>query len=243
MYFPNESYNNDKKRAINFIKLLEQNPYKYHKKKIYFPPILNNSKQIDNENNNSGLLFCQNENDKILKSFHNFIKSKSQILDENRMNYLNFLEKEKERKSYKTNNTINYNKTKNIFPLKISESQSNFDNYKYTPKYLKNNGSDVTNPNYFDNIAKKLKMKKNLEFMNYNRNINKIKNNSNYHYMNSNFPLRKNIPFSPGKINNLRYYFLGESKLQRNPIVNPGNICSTPLYNNFNRKKSEFSLW
>ena len=240
MFILNESHKNEKKRKINFFKLLEENPYKYHKKKNYFPPILNNNKITNNENHNSELLFCQNENDKILKSFHDFMKSKSQVIDKNRINYLNFLEKEKERKLNKINNTICFKNKKKINTFKISESQSSIDNYINISKYTKNFGSDVTNPNYYDNITKRLNMKKNKEVMNYNIYVNKTKDNSNYHFRN-NFFLRKKLPLPPGKVNNLRYYFLGESKLLRNPIVNPGNICSTPLYTNFNRRKSELS--
>ena len=83
-------------------------------------------------------------------------------------------------------------------------------------------------------------MKKNIEILNYNTNAYKSKFHSNIIYRN-NFSLKKNLPIPPGKINNPRFYFLGESKLDRNPIVNPGNRCLSPAYSNFNRKKSEFA--
>ena len=79
-----------------------------------------------------------------------------------------------------------------------------------------------------------------MEILNYNNNAYKSKYNPNIIYRN-NFSLRKNLPLPPGKINSPRFYFLGESKLDRNPIVNPGNRCSSPVYNNFNKRKSEFT--
>ena len=251
MFFLNERRNDDTKRSFNFCKLLKENPFKYHKRKnnLFLYEINSNDNNIS-ENNNSELLFCQKENDKIIKSFHNFMKSRSQILDKNKRNYLNFLAKEKERKSNNNNiNTNQFQDFKKYKPLNNCLNLSNGNNFSndrninyhsFSPKYHKNIGSDVTNPNYFDNIAKKLIMQKNMEILNYNNNAYKSKYNSNIIYRN-NFSLRKNLPLPPGKINNPRFYFLGESKLDRNPIVNPGNRCSSPVYNNFNKRKSEFS--
>ena len=251
MFFLNERRNDDKKRTFNFCKLLKENPLKYHKRKYNLSlSDINNGNNNIYQNNNSELLFCQKENDKIIKSFHNFMKSRSQILDKNKRNYLNFLAKEKERKNNKY--IININQTQNLKkykPLNNCLSLSNDNNYtndvninsySFSPKYRKNVGSDVTNPNYFDNIAKKLIMQKNMEILNYNNNAYKSKYNPNIIYRN-NFSLRKNLPLPPGKINSPRFYFLGESKLDRNPIVNPGNRCSSPVYNNFNKRKSEFT--
>ena len=77
--------------------------------------------------------------------------------------------------------------------------------------------------------------------MNYNIHAYKLKAYPNIKSRN-NFFLKKNLPLSPGKIKNPRYYLLGESKLTRNLIVNPGNRCISPSYNNFNRRKSEICL-
>ena len=228
------------KRTKNFYKLLKENPFKFHKRKLYDLSNDNDAKNSDNKNINSELLFCQRENDKIIKSFHNFMKSKSQILDKNKKNYLSFLEKEKERKNKKS--IINYKNKTNLYSLKLTEKQFNtINNYSFSSKYIKSSGSDVTNPNYFDIIAKKLIMRKNIDIMNYNMQAYKLKVHPNYKKIN-NFCLKKNLPLSPGKVNNPRYYILGESKLSRNPIVNPGNGCISPNYINFNRKKSEICL-
>ena len=244
MFFLNESKNNDSRRTINFYKKLKENPFKFHKKKNYF--FWNTIDVKNSQNNNSELLFCQKENDKIIKSYRNIMKNKSRILDKNQMNYLNYLAKEKERKFF-TNNKNKFKNVKNFNPsnyFKIqpindnSSVNNNIKSFSFSPKYLKSNGSDVTNPNYFDNIAKKLIMKKNAEILNYNTNAFKLKYNSNIHR--NNYFLKKNLPLPPGKINNPRYYLLGESKLERNPIVNPGNRCNSPDNNNFKRKKSEF---
>ena len=173
MYFLNQSHNNDMKRTKNFFKLLKENPFKFHKRKIYNLSNDNNANNSDNKNINSELLFFHRENDKIIKSFHNFMKSKSIIIDKNKKNYLNFLEKEKERKNNKT--IINHKNKTNINPLKLYGEQLNTINYSLSPRYIKNTGSDVTNPNYFDNIAKKLIMKKNIDIMNYNIHAYKLK--------------------------------------------------------------------
>ena len=82
-------------------------------------------------------------------------------------------------------------------------------------------------------------MKKNIEILNYNTKVYESKYISNIHR--NSFSLNKNFPLSPGKINNPWYYSLGESKLGRNPIVNPGNICLSPTFTNYNKRKSEFT--
>ena len=238
MFYLNESRNNDAKRTLNFYKLLKENPFKYHKKKNYFlSPSECNVNNKNNGDNNSELSLFYKENERIVKSFHSIMKSKSTIMDKNKRNYLNFLEKEKEKKY---NNHININKSQDINYKHNYKIDTNLINsFSISPKYNKNI-SDVTNPNYFDNIAKKLIMKKNFEIMSYNNNDYKSKYNINSS-INKNYFLNKNrnIPLAPGKINNPRYYFLGESKLDRNIIVNPGNRCLSPVYN-FNKKKSEF---
>ena len=53
--------------------------------------------------------------EKIMKSYHNFMKSKSLILDKNRLNYLKFLEKEKDRKKYTIVNFRNKFKIRAVF--------------------------------------------------------------------------------------------------------------------------------
>ena len=240
-----ENINSQNQRTINYFKLFEKNPFKYHKKKNNFFLNSNENTNSNTINNNSELLFFQKENDKIVKNFHNFIKSKSQIIDKNKLNYIDFLLKEKERKSL-FNNSNRLNNLKNLNYLKLSSDKINNNNYindinhnnnnypySHSPKYAKNGGSDITNPNYFDNIAKKLIMKKNKEIVDYNFHIkNSIRNKNS-------FSFHRNLPLSPGKINNPRYYYLGESQLIRNPIVHPGNRYLSPI-NTFNRKKSEF---
>ena len=122
------------------------------------------------------------------------MKSRSQILDKNKQNYLNFIEREKERKS--NNNIINTNQFQDFKKYKplnncLNLSNDNYTNdrsinyYSISPKQRKNVGSDVTNPNYFDDIAKKLIMQKNMEILNYNNNANKSKYNSNIIYRNN----------------------------------------------------------
>ena len=240
MFFLNESKNNDAKRTFNFYKLLKENPFKYHKKKNNFLSTNEadaSNKNSRNINNDSDLLLFHKENDRIVKSFHSIIKSKSTIMDKNKRNYLNFLAKDKEKKY---NEHIKINKSQDIsYKPNYKIDTDNINSFSVSPKYKKN-VSDVTNPNYFDNIAKKLIMRKNFEILSYNNNNNyKPKFNANSNFK-KNYFLNGNIPLEPGKIKNPRYYFLGESKLDRNIIVNPGNRCLSPIYN-FHRKKSEFA--
>jgi len=103
------------------------------------------------------------------------------------------------------------------------------------PKYGRYKRSDITNPNYFDNILKTLILKKNTNILNYNKNIKRKYPKRNY------LSFDNELPLPPGRINNLKYYNLGESKLKSNPIVNPGNHFFSPYFiENYNKKKSEF---
>ena len=249
--FLRENENSLRKRTILYRNILEKNPYQYHKKKNYY--LSNNDPGV--QNTNQELLFFQKENEKNMNLFHKFIKCKSQLIENNKINYLTFLANKGHKMSAINNNEANINHSQ------ISISQSNdFHNsfnsennskeyspniniYSYhSPRYGKNKGSDITNPNYFDDIAKKLIIKRNKDILNYNYKAYKQKYDSSCQERNC-FSFDKQLPLPPGRINNLKYYILGESRLKSNPIVSPGNRCISPFFNsNHNKRKSEFIM-
>jgi len=237
-------------RTKIFKYLLENNPCKYHKKKNCFSSGYYDS-DLNGKNSNQELLLFQKENERNINLFHNYIKFKSQFIEKSKNNYLNFIKNEKEKK-YKINNIRTLNNSKSLSLSLFSNDQKNDSNinsnyyndfsknvnkYSYRlPKYGRYKRSDITNPNYFDNIIKTLVLKKNTNILNYNKNIYKRK------YPKRNYLSFDNeLPLPPGRINNLKYYNLGESKLKSNPIVSPGNHFFSPYFiENYNKKKSEF---
>ena len=236
-------------RAKIFKNLFENNPYRYHKKKNCFSSGYNDS-ESNGKNSNQELLLFQKENERNINLFHNFIKCRSQFIEKNKNNYLNFIKNEKEKKN-KINNIRTLNNSKSLSLSLFSIDQKNDSNinsnyyndysrninkFSYRlPKYGKHKRSDITNPNHFDNIMKTLLLKKNINILNYNNNNYKRK------YPKRNYlSFDDELPLPPGRINNLKYYNLGESKLKSNPIVSPGNHFFSPYFiENYNKKKSE----
>ena len=111
-------------------------------------------------------------------------------------------------------------------------------NNSFIPSLIKANGSDITNPFFYDQVAKEI-IKKNQEVMAYNiqESEYKLKQKRNT----SKFSDDK-IAIAPGKINNPNYYNLGESFLTKNPILNKGDYSPSFSYNAnyFNRHKNIF---
>ena len=195
---------------------------------------------------NQELLLFQNENDKYINSFNNFMKQKSSKIEENAENYLNYLSQERIINKMNNSKTINQNginsyinyphriqpKTKiSLFrnksePDLITLSSRGFNNEvnnfktleteknNFIPGVIKAKGSDITNPFFYDQVAKEI-MQKNQEVMDYNR---KQSENKYKKKMTSIFSDDK-IPLGPEKINNPKYYDLGASSLIKNPIL------------------------
>ena len=275
-YLPN-SKNEDNKRYKYVCDKIEKDPFAYHKKKNasflfnkYYVASPNEINFDGNQNKiNQELLLFQNENDKYINSFNNFMKQKSSEIEENTENYLNYLSQErminkmnnsKTIKQNGINSYINYShriqpKTKtSLFrnksePELISLSSRGFNNEvnnfktleteknNFIPGVIKAKGSDITNPFFYDQVAKEI-MQKNQEVMDYNR---KQSENKYKKKITSKFSDDK-IPLGPEKINNPKYYDLGASSLIKNPILNKGIYSPSFSYNAnyFNRYKNVF---
>ena len=117
--------------------------------------------------------------------------------------------------------------------FKTLETEKN----NFIPGVIKAKGSDITNPFFYDQVAKEI-MQKNQEVMDYNR---KQSENKYKKKITSKFSDDK-IPLGPEKINNPKYYDLGASSLIKNPILNKGIYSPSFSYNAnyFNRYKNVF---
>ena len=269
-YLPN-SKNEDNKRYKFFIDKIEKEPFTYHKKKnssFFFNKhyyVSNNTDFDFNKNQNKvnqELLFFQNEHDKYINSYNDFMKKKSYLIEENAEKYLNYITNSKNQNknnNLSQNNINNYlqNRNHNILPpltnknLSKSKSELNInllssrypiksENEKnnFIPSIIKVRGTDITNPFYYDHVTQEI-MNKNLETMDYNIKMseNKLKKKK----IMSKYDDNK-IALAPNKINNPKYYDLGESLLDKNPILNKGNY--SPSFslnaNYFNRHKNVF---
>ena len=143
--------------------------------------------------------------------------------------------------SYKSliNKPLNNDET--IKSMNFAKNRNNSSN-SYFPRIFSFKGkTDITDNNYYDKISKKLMLKMNKNYMDYNQNIINQRNSPDIR--NKLLFLRKNkISLPPGHISNPKYYNLGESRLKSNPIVYPGNRA--PIFNHYkkhnHRLKSEF---
>ena len=262
--FWKEKENSEAKRTIFYRKNFEKNPFLYHKKKNIFLVDNNNGNDSNKKNINQELLFIQKDNERNVNLFHKFLKSKSQSIEHNISNYMNYMVNKgykghKKPNIHLSNNNVIVNNILNFsdcsidqsFDFKKNNNQTNninITNQKVnyfpclSPRYGKKKGSDVTNPCYFDDIAMKLIKNKNKDILAYNYKAYKQKYNPKYKIRKI-FSFDKQLSLPPGRINNPRYYMLGESKLKSNPIVSPGNRFISPCFNyNFNKRKSELSL-
>ena len=281
-YLPN-SKNEDNKRYKYICDKIEKDPFTYHKKKNssflfdkYYIVPQNNLDLNTNQNKvNQELLFFQNENDKYINSFNNFMKKKSSIIEDNTENYLNYISHNKKLKNLESSDTNNTNvnneinsyfsyfhksqKNKSKTSLFKNKSESDliglsskrYNNELYNtksieteknnfiPSLIKAKGSDITNPFFYDQVAKEI-IQKNQEVMAYN--IQESEYKLKKKKITSKFSDDK-IAIAPGKINNPNYYNLGESFLTKNPILNKGNNYSPSFSYNanyFNRHKNIF---
>ena len=236
--------------------------------------ITNNIDNSNGNNINQELLFFQKANDNYIDSYNSFMKQKSSTIENNAQRYLNYITNNKSsfnnkknllRNDEEFNNNLNnnlpinnelkgrktnlYEKTKsaidiNAFPLINNNEYNNqtieVDKRNFIPSNIKARGSDITNPFFYDCIAKEI-IRKNQETMDYNlkeseNKFNKKKKLSKYS--------EDKLAIAPGKINNPKYYNLGESSLDKNPILNKGEY--TPSfsrnYKYFSRQPNIFDI-
>ena len=186
------------------------------------------------------------------------MKNKSDLIKENALNYLHYISQKNklsntditnsfEPKINFLNNSQLLNQPKKIltknkslpnikipfrnlkkeeFKLKLAETDKN-NNINFVPRIIKARGSDITNPFFYDQVARDI-MQKNYEVMNYN-----LKESENKFFLKKKIPKYSDekIALAPGKINNPNYYDLGESKLEKNPILNKGIYSPSFSYN------------
>ena len=220
----------------------------------------------NNLNGNNDLLLFQKANDKYMESYNIFMKNKSSIIENNAQNYLNYLYQNKKLNEINDKEKVNdYNILHNIknqfsndlirkkYLLQQNKSATNINTYNmkninkkeekkidFIPNNIKTKGSDITNPFFYDHIAKEI-IKKNQEVMDYN-----IKESENKYIKKRNKLkyLDDKLPLAPGKINNPNYYNLGESVLDKNPILNKGEYSPSfsRNYKYFSRQKNIFDI-
>ena len=171
------------------------------------------------------------------------------ILPEN-TNYVernNNKEKSLNRKKFKNKSTTDLNV---FYKSKINDEYKINDDHKsniiekdvknFTPGSVKARGSDITNPFFYDRIAKEI-IKRNQEAMDYN-----IKKSENKYFKNKNLWKYSDdkLAVDPGKLNNPNYYTLGDSVLDRNPILNKGQYSPSFLrnYKFFSRQNDIFDV-
>lgn len=131
----------------------------------------------------------------------------------------------------------NNNAFYNYYPIKNNKLKESAKN-NFIPSLIKARGSDITNPFFYDQVAKEI-IQKNQEAMDYN--IKQSENKFMKKKITPKFSDDK-IALAPGKINNPNYYNLGESSLDKNPILNKGIYSPSFSYNAnyFNRYKNVF---
>ena len=249
LFFWNERPAKRIKRIENALKL---DPFLYHKKKNVISSRFNDSNEKDGQNENRELLFCQDENKRLINLHKNYINSKSSTIEANTDNYLKYMMKERQL-SHKIiptepafsfeniydNNAINKKHVKK-FPYQES----------FTPnKYLLNNNNNNLNISHYrvdsmgsKNKKDKLKYRNNCEkylndFDNINEvsyegdnniynNIHVLNNNTNDNIRNSNFLPRIQSLKGTTDITNHNYYDKISKQLIQQMNIN---------YQNFNK--------
>ena len=232
----------------------------------------NNIIDNSNGNNiNQELLFFQRENDKYIDSYNSFMKQKSSTIENNAQKYLNYITQNKrpynldnKKNTFSNNGKFFINNTgplsndsrgrkkilfenKSASNIKEAPMRNNgefayntieVDKKNFIPSLIKARGSDITNPFFYDRIAKEI-IKKNQEMMDYN-----LKESENKFIKNRNLSKYSDdkLAVAPGKINNPNYYNLGESKLDKNPILSKGQYSPsfTRNYKYFSRQPNLF---
>ncbi len=270
-YYINNIDNDDNfDNNINQIKNKNQNQINIKSYPKSFSTI-NNNNYSNGNNINQELLIFQKANDRYMDSYNNFMRQKSSTIETNAQKYLSYITQNKKRRDINNLNLLSNNKekTSNIMPLSNdyrfkrnilceNKSASNINTYSirnnnninnnsievnkknFIPSYIKARGSDITNPFFYDRIAKEI-IKKNQEAMDYN-----LKESEDKYIKKKKLPKYSDdkLAFAPGKINNPKYYSLGDSVLDKNPILNKGDYSPSfsRNYKFFSRQENIFDI-
>ena len=209
-----DSYNSFMKQKSSTI---ETNAQKY------LNYIAQNKKDYKINNNNKKNIFLSNN------KYNNNINNNNTIPLSNELN-------ERKKNLHENKSAVNLNINKN--PIKYNTIE--VDKKQFIPRNIKARGSDITNPFFYDCIAKEI-IKKNQETMDYN-----LKESENKFIKNKKLSKYSDdkLAIAPGKINNPKYYNLGESVLDKNPIINKGQYSPSfsRNYNYFNRQPNLFDI-
>ena len=227
--------NNDK-GVLDFQRVHEEN------RNIFNDLIEKKSKTIEvNVQNYLNFIAQKNKSNILKKNNHNYyvkfpISEQSLPLLNGHPNFI--IQNELKDKKYR-----NLKKSSTENNLLLSNSHLNSDiiniinknkNYIFAKKGKR---SDITNPLFYDGIPEEI-IKLNKEVMDYNIKESSKKHNKDgilYKYYDD-------LPLGPQQINNPKYYNLGESSLEINPIISRGYypMINSKSYKNFNKHKSEF---
>lgn len=157
-----------------------------------------------------------NDNSSHLRAYENYIKSKSQAIDNNAESYLNFLSNKKR---------------DNLNRRYITQ---NFISTDFTPFQIKSRQSDITDPNYFDRGSYNALQQKRKEYLNYNY----ISSEAAYKQKKNKFVNDEILDINPYNGLHRNVLTLGNSTLEHNPILNPVNNYE---YNHYlNRKFNKY---
>ena len=215
-----DSYNNFMRQKSSTIENNAQNYLNYlaQNKKLYK---INNNEKINN-------ILSYNNNYNNNNYINNLLPLSSESRGRKRL-YENKSATNIKSISLRNNNYDIFNKNKN-------ETEK----INFIPSNIKARGSDITNPFFYDHIAKEI-FKKNIETMDYN--IKESENKYNKNKKISKYSDDK-LPLAPGKINNPKYYNLGESVLDKNPILNKGDYSPSfsRNYKFFSRQENIFDI-
>ncbi len=193
---------------------------------------------------NREMLYFQKDNEKYLDSYNSYINDKKSEIEGIAVRYLNYMKnhpsppKSIESKINKENINNNFNTIDNNRGLgKRSCSEMDIfnrgnnntieENKRFIPRYIKVRSCDITNPFFYDQIAKEV-FNRNKDTLNYNLAVSEKKFEEKKYMMKFD---DKKLAIAPGKIRNSKYYDLGKSSLISNPIIN------NEVYINYSRKK------
>ena len=143
-YLPN-SKTEDNKRYREILNKVENNPFAFHKRKS---PLMNvfSVKNNDDKGRNQELLFFQRRHDKDFNLYKNYMKIKSEAIDTNAKNYLNYLSLPfNENNRYKKYDIETKKQLNNETQKENINSNSNINNYNLPILNHSNSCYNITN--------------------------------------------------------------------------------------------------
>jgi hypothetical protein len=225
--------NNDK-GVLDFQRVHEEN------RNIFNDLIEKKSKTIEVNTQNYLNFIAQKNKSDILKKNSEIKYIKFPISEQNLPllnNHPNFIiQNELKDKKYRNLKKSSTENNLLLYNSPLNSDINNIINKNYIPG-KKGKRSDITNPFFYDGIPERI-LKLNKEVMDYNIKASENKHNKEKIL----YKFYDDLPLDPQQINNPKYYNLGESSLEINPIISRGHypMINSKSYKNFNKHKSEF---